>query len=74
MEFNRGDYVKLMTGAAGDVGVAWETQPQDIASIEVFWWDDGDGWSKYYEPNKLALVPPTEIPDYAIKLRDSCGL
>ena len=74
MEINRGDYVKL-TGADGnDVGVAWEINPKNAASVEVYWWNGGHRWSRYYEPQNLSLVPPTEIPDYAIKLTDSLGL
>ena len=74
MEFNRGDYVKLRSGQAGDVGVVWEIEPAKTASIQVYWWNDGLRWSSYYEPQNLSLVPPTDIPDYAIKLRDSLGL
>ena len=33
MEFNRGDYGKLMTGAAGDVGVAWELIPRILPQL-----------------------------------------
>lgn len=74
MELNRGDYVKLTSAEAGDVGVVWELNSTNTASIEVYWWDDGNRWSKYYEPQDLRLVPPTEIPDDAIKLRGSLGL
>lgn len=62
---------------AGDVGVVWvvwEIEPAKTASIQVYWWNDGLSWSSYYEPQNLSLVPPTDIPDYAIKLRDSLGL
>jgi hypothetical protein len=74
MELNRGDYVKLTEGAAGNVGVVLEIHPKDIASTEVYWWKDGNRWSEYYEPKYLRLVPPNEIPDYAIELRGSLGL
>ena len=74
MAINHGDYVKLANAEGGDVGVAWEINPQNTASIQVYWWNDGHRWSKYYEPQNLTLVPPTEIPQYAIKLRDSLGL
>jgi hypothetical protein len=74
MELNRGDYVKLMRAEAGHVGVVWEINPTNAASVEVYWWNGGDRWSKYYEPQDLSLVPPMEISDDAIKLRDSLGL
>jgi hypothetical protein len=74
MEFNRGDYVKLTESAAQEVGVVWEIHPTEIASLEVYWWDGGNRWSKYYEPKNLTLVQPTELPDYAIELRGSLGL
>jgi len=74
MELNRGDYVKLTDGAAGDVGVVWEIHPKEIASTEVYWWNGGNRWSKYYEPKNLSLVPPNEVPDHAIELRGSLGL
>jgi hypothetical protein len=74
MEINRGDYVKLANAEGGVVGVAWDINPKNSASVEVYWWNDGNRWSKYYEPENLSLVPPTEIPDYAIKLRDSLGI
>jgi hypothetical protein len=74
MELNRGDYVNLTKAEAGDVGVVWEINPKNAASVEVYWWNGGDRWSKYYDPQNLSLVPPTELPDYAIKLRDSLGL
>ena len=74
MELNRGDYVKLTSGKAEDVGVVWEIEPAKTASIQVYWWNDGHRWSNYYQPQDLSLVPPREIPDYAIKLRGSLGL
>jgi hypothetical protein len=73
MELNRGDYVKLMNAQAEDVGVVWEINPKNAASVEVYWWNGGQRWSRYYESQNLSLVLPTEIPDYAIKLRDSLG-
>jgi hypothetical protein len=74
VEFNRGDYVKLTTAVAGDVGVVWEIDPKNNASIRVYWWNDGHRWSRFYEPQDLSLVPPMEIPDYAMTLRGSLGL
>ena len=74
VEFNRGDYVKLTNGVAEDVGVVWKIDPQNNASIRVYWWDDGHRWSRFYEPQELSLVSPTEIPDYAMTLRGSLGL
>jgi len=74
MEFNRGDYVKLTEGAAQEVGVVWKIHPIEMASLQVYWWHGGSSWSKYYEPKNLTLVPPTELPDYAIELRASLGL
>ena len=74
MGFNRGDYVKLTEGAAPEVGVVWEIHPTEIASLQVYWWDGGNRWSKYYEPKNVTLVPPSELPDYAIELRGSLGL
>ena len=74
MELNRGDYVRLTNAERTDVGVVWEIDPQSTASIEVYWWNNGQRWSNYYEPHNLSLVPPLEVPDYAIKLRDSLGL
>jgi hypothetical protein len=74
MEINHGDYVKLANAQGGEVGVAWEIEAAKTASIQVYWWNDGRRWSNYYEPKDLSLVPPMEIPDYAIKLRDSLGL
>ena len=63
MAINHGDYVKLANAEGGDVGVAWEINPQNTASIQVYWWNDGHRWSKFYEPQNLTLVPPAEIPD-----------
>jgi hypothetical protein len=74
MEFNRGDYVKLTEGATREVGVVWEIDPTETASLKVYWWNGGSRWSKYYEPKNLTLVQPTELPDYAIELRGSLGL
>ena len=73
MELNRGDYVKLTNAEAEEVGVVWELNPKNAASVEVYWWNGGQRWARYYDPQSLSLVPPTEIPDYAIKLRDSLG-
>ena len=73
MGLNRGDYVKLMIAQAEEVGVVWEINPKNAASVEVYWWNGDHRWSRYYDPQNLSLVPPTEIPDYAIKLRDSLG-
>jgi len=50
MEFNRGDYVKLTEDAAQEVGVVWEIDPTEIASLKVYWLRGGKRWSKYYEP------------------------
>ena len=36
MEINRGDYVKLTDANGGDVGVAWEINPKNAASVEVY--------------------------------------
>jgi len=74
MEFNRGDYVKLTEDAAQEVGVVWEIDPTEIASLKVYWLRGGKRWSKYYKPKNLTLVKPTELPDYAIELRGSLGL
>ena len=74
MELNRGDYVRLTNAEREEVGVVWEINPTNAASVEVYWWNGGHRWSKYYEPQDLSLVPPTEIPDDAIKLRGSLGL
>ena len=74
MEFNRGDYVKLTEDAAQEIGVVWEIDPTEIASLKVYWSGGGKRWSKYYEPKNLTLVKPTELPDYAIELRGSLGL
>jgi hypothetical protein len=74
VEFNRGDYVKMTIVGAEDVGVVWEINPENTASTQVYWWNDGHRWSRFYEPQDLSLVPPTEIPDYAMTLRGSLGL
>jgi hypothetical protein len=74
VELNRGDYVKLTNAMAEDVGVVWEIDPKNNASIQVYWWNDGHRSAKYYEPQDLSLVPPAEIPDYAMTLRGSLGL
>jgi hypothetical protein len=74
IELSRGDYVKLTEGAGNEVGVVWEIHPKELASVQVYWWSRGIRCSKYYEPRNLALVPPNEIPDYAIELRGSLGL
>jgi hypothetical protein len=73
MDFNRGDYVKLTEGPQ-EVGVVWEIYLKEVASLEVYWWNGGNRWSKCYEPKNLTLVQPTELPDYAIELRGSLGL
>jgi hypothetical protein len=74
MNFNRGDYVKLTEGAAQEFGVVWEIYPEEVASLEVYWWNRGNRRSKCYEPENLTLVQPTELPNYAIELRASLGL
>jgi len=48
MEFNRGDYVKLIENPAHEVGVVWDIYPTEIASLEVYWWGGGKRWSKCY--------------------------
>src|ERR1700719_4740486 len=38
VEFHRGDYVKLTNALAEDVGVVWEIDRKNNASIKVYWW------------------------------------
>ena len=45
MEFNRGDYVKLTEDAAQEIGVVWEIDPTEIASLKVYWLGGGKRWS-----------------------------
>src|ERR1700730_17205555 len=74
VQLNRGDYVKLTNVGAADVGVVWEIDAKNNASIQGYWWNDGHRSARYYEPQELSLVSPTEIPDYAMTLRGSLGL
>ena len=49
--------------------MALELNPKNAASVEVYWWSGDHRWSDPTTLQNLSLVPPTEIPDYAIRLR-----
>jgi hypothetical protein len=73
--FEPGDFVRLKISPTGRVGVVGRLNPDSIASVQVCW-HSGSGFSmtEAYKPDDLQLVPPEDVPEYAIALRRSLEL
>jgi hypothetical protein len=73
--FEPGDFVRLKISPTGRVGVVGYLNPDSIASVQVCW-HSGSGFSmtEAYQPNDLQLVPPEDVPEYAVALKMSLEL
>jgi hypothetical protein len=68
--FEPGDFVRLKTSPTGRVGVVSRVDPENTASVQVYWRrDSGLSMTDAYKQDDLQLVPSADIPEYAATLK-----
>ena len=68
--FEPGDFVRLKSGATARVGVVCHVNPDSVTSVQVCWHrSELTRITDVYAPDALRLVPPDEVPEYAVALK-----
>jgi hypothetical protein len=73
--FEPGDFVRLRDSPIDRVGVVSHIDPDRIASVQVYWHRSAQTrLSDVHQPQDLQLVPPKDVPEYAVALKSSLEL